>query len=248
MPVGYGHVRTATQLPVLTMVTGYSRWASAVLVPSRRAEDLFCGWWQLIEQLEAVPRVPVWDGETAVGRWRHRQPQLTGECQAFRGTLAAKVLICKPKDPEAKGLVERLHDYLETPFLPGRTFVSPADFNRQLGEFLARANRRWHRTLGCRLVERIDADRLRCCRCPRCRRGRLAVFDPAAARSLHSSRQQRPLGAPGGDRPPHRHQRRSRPDPRLLRRHARRRPRTSLGAAPNRARPGSSRRGKGAAP
>jgi transposase len=46
VPVGFGQFRTAKQLPVLTMVTGYSRWASAVLVPSRTAEDLFAGWWQ----------------------------------------------------------------------------------------------------------------------------------------------------------------------------------------------------------
>jgi transposase len=39
------------------------------------------------------------------------------------------VVICRPADPEAKGLVERLHDYLERSFLPGRTFSSPADFN-----------------------------------------------------------------------------------------------------------------------
>jgi transposase len=29
LPVGYGQTRTAAQLPVLTMVTGYSRWLSA---------------------------------------------------------------------------------------------------------------------------------------------------------------------------------------------------------------------------
>lgn len=29
VPVGCGQVRTATALPVLTMVCGYSRWASA---------------------------------------------------------------------------------------------------------------------------------------------------------------------------------------------------------------------------
>lgn len=40
VPVGFGQTRTATSLPVLTMVTGYSRWASAVLVPSRGVEDL----------------------------------------------------------------------------------------------------------------------------------------------------------------------------------------------------------------
>jgi transposase len=113
VPVGYGQVRTATALPVLTMVCGYSRWASAVLIPTRAAEDLYAGWWQHLWMLGAVPRVLVWDGEGAIGRWRARQPELTAACQAFRGTLAAKVLICKPGDPEAKGLVERFHDYLE---------------------------------------------------------------------------------------------------------------------------------------
>ncbi len=45
LPVGYGQARTAKRLPVLTMVTGYARWASGLLIPSREAEDLFAGWW-----------------------------------------------------------------------------------------------------------------------------------------------------------------------------------------------------------
>ena len=48
------------------MVTGYSRWLSAVLVPSRAHEELLAGWWQLISALEAVPRLLVWDGRA---RW-----------------------------------------------------------------------------------------------------------------------------------------------------------------------------------
>jgi transposase len=159
LPVGFGQSRSAKLLPVLTMVLGYSRFASAVLVPSRSAEDLYAGWWQLIAQLGAVPRVLVWDGEGAVGRWRGKRIELTRACQEFRGTLAAKVLICKPADPEAKGLVERLHDYLERSFLPGRRFASPADFNDQLATFLGRANQRQHRSLGCRPVERLEGDR-----------------------------------------------------------------------------------------
>jgi transposase len=130
-----------------------------VLVPSRRAEDLFAGWWQLICGLGAVPRALVWDGEGAIGRWRGRRSELTVECQGFRGTLAARVIICRPRDPEAKGLVERLHDYLERSFLPGRAFASPADFNAQLQQFLVRANARQHRALGCRPADRIEADR-----------------------------------------------------------------------------------------
>ena len=159
VPAGFGHARTAKQLPVLTMVTGYSRWSSAVLVPSRCTPDLYAGWWQLIEQLGAVPRVLVWDGEGAVGRWRRRQSELTAECHAFRGTLGAKVIICKPADPEAKALVERFHDYLETSFLSGRSFSCPADFNDQLQQWLARANTRHHRVLGCRPADRLEADR-----------------------------------------------------------------------------------------
>jgi transposase len=159
LPVGFGQVRTARQLPVLTMVTGYSRWLAGVLVPARGTEDLFAGWWQLIEALGAVPRVLVWDGEGAIGRWRAGKAELTSDCQAFRGTLGAKVIICKPADPEAKGLVERFHDYLERSFLPGREFSGPADFNAQLAGWLAVANTRWRRALGCPAAERVTADR-----------------------------------------------------------------------------------------
>jgi transposase len=159
LPVGFGQSRTAKRLPVLTMASGYSRWLSAVLVPSRQAEDLFAGWWQLIAGLGAVPRTLVWDGEGAVGRWRAGKPELTRDCQAFRGTLGVKVIICKPADPEAKGLLERAHDYLERSFLPGRQFTSPADFNHQLGGWLQMANSRPKRVLGCAPAERFTADK-----------------------------------------------------------------------------------------
>ena len=48
VPAGHGQERRPAQLPVLTMVSAYSRWLSAVLVPSRHAADLFAGWWRLI--------------------------------------------------------------------------------------------------------------------------------------------------------------------------------------------------------
>jgi len=159
VPVGFGQVRTAKQLPVLTMVSGYSRWASALLVPSRCAEDLFAGWWAEIEALGAVPKLLVWDGEGAVGRRRGGRIELTAQCQAFRGTLATRVYICQPGDPEAKGLVERFHDYLERSWLPGRTFASPADFNAQLAGWVAMVNTRFRRHLECAPSDRIAADK-----------------------------------------------------------------------------------------
>jgi transposase len=159
LPVGFGQTRSAKQLPVLTMVSGYSRWLAALLIPSRSAEDLFDGWWQLISGLGGVPRLLVWDGEGAVGKHRRPEPLLTAECQAFRGTLATKVYVCKPADPEAKGLVERANGYLEASFLPGRSFTSPSDFNGQLGEWLGLVNPRHRRALGCAPTDRIGADR-----------------------------------------------------------------------------------------
>lgn len=159
VPVGFGQTRTAKQLPVLTMVSAYSRMLFARLIPTRTAEDLYCGWWGHLTALGAVPRVLVWDGEGAVGEYGGGRNKLTVECQAFRGTLAAKVLILRPRDPEAKGVIERAHDYLETSFLPGRSFRSPADFNTQLQAWLELANRRPKRVLGCAPVDRIVADK-----------------------------------------------------------------------------------------
>jgi len=159
LPVGFGQTRKPTQLPVLTMVAAYSRWLLAMLIPSRKAEDLFAGWWRLIATLGAVPRVLVWDGEGAIGRWRAGRSELTADCQAFRGTLGTKVVICRPADPEAKGMIERAHDYLERSFLPGRDFGSPAAFNAQLEAWLAVVNTRPRRALGCAPTERITADK-----------------------------------------------------------------------------------------
>ena len=155
LPVGFGQTRGPKQLPVLTMVTGYSRWLSAVLVPTRGGEDLFAGWWHLISALGAVPRLLVWDGEGAIGRNRGGRIELTGDCQAFRGVLGTKVIVLKPAEPEHKGIIERAHDYLERSFLPGRVFTDPADFNIQLQGWLTQVNARTRRALGCAPTDRI---------------------------------------------------------------------------------------------
>ena len=159
IPVGFGQVRTPKRLPVLVMVCGYSRWRTARLLPSREAGDLFAGWWSLLEELGGVPKTLVWDGEGAIGRWRRGTSELTGDCQAFRGTLGAKVQICKSADPEAKGMIERGNGYLETSFLPGRRFESPEDFNTQLAG-LPKAYARRMRVLGCSPRDRVEADRV----------------------------------------------------------------------------------------
>ena len=158
IPLGAGHF---DHPPVLVMVSGYSRFLMARMIPSRHAADLIAGHWELLTALGAVPKALVWDNEGAVGRWAGGKPVLAAEFQAFRGTLGIKVIQNRPRDPESKGLVERANGYLETSFLPGRAFAGPSDFNTQLTDWLVRANGRFHRRIECRPVDRLAADRAR---------------------------------------------------------------------------------------
>ena len=156
IPLGFGQ---AGSPPVLVSVSGYSRWMAGRMIPSRESADLILGQWEVIRQLGAVPKALVWDNEGAVGSWRRGRPQLTGAFSAFRGLLGCGVILNRPRDPESKGIVERANGYLETSFLPGRTFASPADFNAQLDEWMSVANGRFRRHLDCAPADRIAADR-----------------------------------------------------------------------------------------
>ncbi|MEU9045627.1 MULTISPECIES: IS21 family transposase [unclassified Kitasatospora] len=151
IPLGYGQ---SGRPPVLVIVSGYSRMITARMLPSRRTADLIDGHWRLLTGWQAVPRTLVWDNEAGVGRGRP-----TSEFAALAGLLAIRLLFCRPRDPEAKGLVERANGYLETGFLPGRPFTGPGDFNAQLTAWLQIANRRRHRMIDARPVDRWETDR-----------------------------------------------------------------------------------------
>jgi len=57
--VGFGQSRSAKQLPVLTMVSGYSRWLSALLIPSGAAEVISDGYGRTPGSGVSAVRVPV---------------------------------------------------------------------------------------------------------------------------------------------------------------------------------------------
>jgi hypothetical protein len=113
------------------------------------------GTWSLIEQFGRVPRRLIWDNETAIGR----RGRLAAGVTEFCGTLATRIHQLKVRDPESKGVVERRNGFFETSFMPGRDFVSPADFNVQFAEWLERANRRQVRTLKARPIDLVALDR-----------------------------------------------------------------------------------------
>lgn len=153
IPVGACGARV---LPVLAMTCGYSRVTDAVMIPSRKAGDILAGMWEIIGGWGRCPRTLVWDREAAIGG--AGKPSV--EAAAFAGTLGIRIKLTPPRDPESKGLVERRNGYFETSFLPGRSFVSPFDFNTQIEAWLTEvANARHLRSIGTSPAQRWPTDR-----------------------------------------------------------------------------------------
>jgi hypothetical protein len=146
---------TTKLLPVLVITAAHSRFVTGQMIPTRKTEDLLLGSWQLIQQLGRVPRRLIWDNEPGIGRGQRRAEGVA----AFMGTMATRLVLLPPRDPESKGLVERRNGWFETSFMPGRTFTSPADFNAQFTDWLARANARVVRTIKAAPVDLVEADR-----------------------------------------------------------------------------------------
>jgi transposase len=156
IPLGFDQF---DKLWVVTAVSGFSRFMAAWMVATRAAHDVLAGMLHCFEQIGALPRTVVWDGEGCIGQWRRGKQVLTEDFQRFRGTLGVGVRLCKPADPEAKGMNERANGYYETSFLPGRSFIDIVDFNDQLTTWLKRANRRVHATTRVVPAEMIYEDR-----------------------------------------------------------------------------------------
>jgi O-antigen/teichoic acid export membrane protein len=157
LPVGFGQVRSARQLPVLTVITGHSRWLSAILLPSRHDNDVLSGLWELLAQLGAVPHVLTWIGDGAFGRRPAGKVELKSQWEDFGKALGARFVIAR--SIETRDLVERVHAYLEQSFLAGRTFASPTDFNLQLSAWLQATNTRRRKAPNSSPANLIDADR-----------------------------------------------------------------------------------------
>jgi transposase len=143
-----------TLLPVLVMTCAHSRFMLGKMIPTRKTPDLLMGSWELLRQLGRVPRRLIWDNEPGIGRGKVTEPTAV-----FAGTLATKIVLLPPRDPESKGVVERRNGFFETSFMPGRQFSSPADFNTQFSEWLSSANSRVVRTIKTSPVDLLETDK-----------------------------------------------------------------------------------------
>ena len=153
IPVGCGQTRRGY---VVVGCLPYSRAGAGTLVFSKEAPDLLHGIGRCLAKLGALPETLVWDREGALhaGGGRPTEP-----FAAFCGELRVGWRFLEPRDPQAKGVVERLQGYMETSFEPGRSFAGELDFQEQLDRWFGeRANLRFHRTLRCRPADRLGEE------------------------------------------------------------------------------------------
>lgn len=151
VPVGHGQTRRAW---VVVACLGYSRAGAGAVIFSKETPDLLFGVRRCLWSLGALPQTLVWDRQSGVHAGGGRP---AGEFAAFCGALKVGWFFCEPADPQAKGVVERLQDFIERSFEPGRRFANELDFQRQLDD--TRANPRMHKTLRCRPVDRLIEER-----------------------------------------------------------------------------------------
>jgi len=155
IPVGRGQLRRGY---IVTCCSGYSRFGSGALIFSKQAPDILWGMGRCLSAIGALPERVVWDREGAIHRGGG---QPTDEFAAFCGQLALGWVILDPGDCQAKGMLERMHDFIERSFEPDRCFANPLDFQHQLdGWFEGRANSRLHRTLRAVPAERLEQERM----------------------------------------------------------------------------------------
>jgi transposase len=154
IPVGHGQTRKGW---VVLGCLGYSRAGAGALIFSKQIPDLLFGIRRCLWRLGALPQTLVWDRQSGLHAGGGRPTQAFA---AFCGQLRVGWYFCEPRDPQAKGIVERLQDFAERSFEPGRVFANELDFQLQLDDwFDTRANPRMHKTLRARPIDRLIEER-----------------------------------------------------------------------------------------
>ena len=154
IPVGHGQTRRGW---VVVACLGYSRAGAGALIFSKETPDLLFGIRRCLWRLGALPETLVWDRQAGLHAGGGRP---TEAFAAFCGQLRVSWHFCERGDPQAKGVVERLQDFIEKSFEPGRVFANELDYQMQLDTwFDTRANPRAHKTLRCRPIDRLIEER-----------------------------------------------------------------------------------------
>jgi transposase len=129
VPVGKGMTREAFGL-MLTLP--HSGAHATVFTLGRTVGDLRPALLGCLERLGGVPERIVHDNDASiVAEGAGKRARLHPELSTLFGQLRTKAVPLAPRRPTSKGGVERTIGYLETSFLPLRTFASLADLQVQ---------------------------------------------------------------------------------------------------------------------
>ncbi len=151
--VGQGQRRRAW---VVVACMGWSRAGAGALIFSKQAPDVLWAMSRCLWSLGGLPELLVWDREGCLHAGGGRP---TEAYAGFCGRLPVDWYFCEAADPQAKGVVERLQEYLESNFEPGRQFANHLDFQLQLDGWFEKANGRAHRTIRARPIDRLTEER-----------------------------------------------------------------------------------------
>jgi transposase len=112
-------------------------------------------------RLGGVPQGLVLDNDSAmVARVPGARSRLHPEAAALFGALRARAIVLPPRRPTSKGQVERTVGYLETSFLPLRTFAGLADLQDQHDSWARDvAHPRFHRRVGARVADAFRVEK-----------------------------------------------------------------------------------------
>ncbi len=158
VPVRKGAARRAhgfvTTLP-------FSGAHAVVFTHARTAADAVPALRGCLERLGGLPGKLVVDNDTShVVRRGRARPRPVDELAALLGSLAMGHVALPPVSPQSKGSVERTNGYLETSFLPLRSFTDLPDLRAQSDAWTEGVPWRRHlRRLGGRVSEALAMER-----------------------------------------------------------------------------------------
>ncbi|MCA1735712.1 MAG: IS21 family transposase [Actinobacteria bacterium] len=157
VPVGKGVTREVFGL-VTTLP--HSAAHAAVFCFSQQMFDFLAAFSQTLGRFGGVPEKVVVDRDSSIVVPRSRPARLHPEVAALFGAVRTKGVILPARSPESKGQVERTIGYLETSFLPLRSFEDISDLQAQ-HDLWARevAYQRHHRRVGAKVANAFWVER-----------------------------------------------------------------------------------------
>jgi transposase len=158
VPVGAGAERRVFAL-VLTLP--HSATHTCFFTHQKTLADFLPALLGCLVRLGGVPQALVVDNDSSiVARVPGRRSRLHPEAAALFGALKAKPVILAPRRPTSKGQVERTVGYLETSFLPLRSFAGLGDLQGQHDAWAHEiAYPRFHRRLGARVADAFRVEK-----------------------------------------------------------------------------------------